>query len=414
MRPSKLHIGLLGLGLTLMGLVLAQQNSQPPAAMPGMPMNGMSMNGSSMMNHGGVPGAASPALQSTVPQLRVDQTLRLAVPYTPDTHLPDDYRCFVLDPQLTGDRTLTGYEVHPQNPGVVHHAILDIAMPDEVAGVRALDGADGRPGWSCFGGTGLRSDGGADTDASAVERAAQSMGVGGLGIGSWTPGSTATLFPAGTGRRVPKGSLFVIQMHYNTALGHQPDQSSVDLQYAPPGARLTPLRDLTVIAPVELPCPAAQAGDPACNRDAAVRAGIAKYGPGAGALPEALLSFCGRTLKDYAGQRADRVTSSCDLPVTADATAYGAILHMHTHGTAISLTLNPGKPGEQTLLDIPKWDFHWQGSYWYQQPIALHRGDRLRLSCTWDNSRDPKPRYIVWGEGTADEMCLGSVTVTVP
>ena len=36
----------------------------------------------------------------------------------------DDYRCFLLDPQLTKDVYLTGTFVKPGNADVVHHVIL--------------------------------------------------------------------------------------------------------------------------------------------------------------------------------------------------------------------------------------------------------------------------------------------------
>ena len=95
-----------------------------------------------------------------------------------------------------------------------------------------------------------------------------------------------------------------------------------------------------------------------------------------------------------------------------DAQAVGVTLHMHTLGTSGTVTLNPGTPREQVLLDIPEWNFHWQGFYWYEQPIVLRRGDVLRVTCTWDNTLSEQPKYVVWGEGTQDEMCLAGLTIT--
>lgn len=431
-RPLQRRLVHAALLLTLgLGGVLAAQSVLPPAK-PAVPTRAASrsMPGMSMPGNAAQTGASTPPMVNAVPTLRADDTLSMSTPYTPDTKLPDDYRCFVLDPHLKTDQTLTGYEVRPGNASVVHHIILYVAAPDQVEGVRAKDGQDGHPGWSCFGGSGLRGKGGMNVTAAAkalttgavgsdlIEQAASSMG--GLGIGSWTPGSTATLFPDGTGRVIPKGSLLVMQVHYNTLLARQPDRTSVGLQYAPAGARLQPLRGVTVAAPVELPCPAAgspssgsQPSQPqgSCSRAAALKANAERYGQRSAVLPQALLRLCRRTPDDYAGQDPGHVTSTCEIVVNHDATAYGATLHMHTRGVSTSLTLNPETAREQTLLDIPAWDFHWQGSYWYQRPIALHKGDRLRISCTWDNS-GPNARYVVWGEGTQDEMCLGSLTVT--
>jgi hypothetical protein len=54
--------------------------------------------------------------------------------------------------------------------------------------------------------------------------------------------------------------------------------------------------------------------------------------------------------------------------------------------------------------------------------VALRKGDVVRVTCTHDAGKrkllpslaDTPPRYIVWGEGTTDEMCLGTMIVTRP
>lgn len=40
------------------------------------------------------------------------------------------------------------------------------------------------------------------------------------------------------------------------------------------------------------------------------------------------------------------------------------------------------------LIDIPDWDFNWQGSYLYKSPIDLTGGARLKLTRNFDNSTD--------------------------
>jgi len=367
---------------------------------------------------------SSTPLKTTLPQLRADLTLELARPYTPNVKLADDYRCFVLDPKLERDTFISGYEVVPGNGKVVHHAILNVATPEQQAEIAGLDGKDGQEGWSCFGGTGLRSgtqlDGGkalltilrnGGLNKAALEELIQNtgMGGGGLGIGSWTPGSTATLFPEGTGRLVPKGSTLVIQVHYNTLAGIEPDRTKVRLQLERTAA-LKPLNTFVMAAPVELPCPTPSTGTQ-CGRSSAVQAGADKYGSRAGKLPDYLLTFCDKKISDFSGQNPARVVSTCERTLNKDLTAEGVILHMHTRGVSTSLERNPGTKQAQTLLEIPQWDFHWQGSYWYQEPIALKKGDVIRITCVWDNTQGDKPRYVTWGEGTQDEMCLGSLSV---
>ena len=44
----------------------------------------------------------------------------------------DEYRCFLVDPQLPGDRFLTGYDVRPGNDAIVHHVLVMPVDPDLV------------------------------------------------------------------------------------------------------------------------------------------------------------------------------------------------------------------------------------------------------------------------------------------
>jgi predicted nucleotidyltransferase len=43
----------------------------------------------------------------------------------------------------------------------------------------------------------------------------------------------------------------------------------------------------------------------------------------------------------------------------------------------------------------------------------VKRGDTVRIECRWDRSQRPldTPRYIVFAEGTEDEMCFSTYTV---
>ena len=92
---------------------------------------------------------------------------------------------------------------------------------------------------------------------------------------------------------------------------------------------------------------------------------------------------------------------------------YALAGHMHLLGTRITVRLNPGRPGGRTLLDVNPYNFHDQRSVPLPQPVAIKAGDVLRVTCTHDAGLRPHvlpgvpPRYVVWGDGTTDEMCLG-------
>ena len=94
---------------------------------------------------------------------------------------------------------------------------------------------------------------------------------------------------------------------------------------------------------------------------------------------------------------------------------------MHTRGRDIRLVLDPGTSRQRTLLHIPRWSFHWQDAYLLAKPLHLRAGDVLRVQCRFDNTVGAQPsvngvhlppRYVLWGEGTTDEMCLGLVEYT--
>ena len=102
-------------------------------------------------------------------------------------------------------------------------------------------------------------------------------------------------------------------------------------------------------------------------------------------------------------------------------TIYVAAGHMHLLGASIKLELNPGTPRAKVLLDIPRWDFHWQNAYTLARPgptpspatsCASPAGTTSRNARTAATASPSTPRYVLWGEGTTDEMCLGILQVT--
>jgi hypothetical protein len=213
-----------------------------------------------------------------------------------------------------------------------------------------------------------------------------------------------------------------MQVHYNLIHRARPDRSRAVLRVVPAaGAKLTRLTTMLVPAPVELPCPSG-VRSPLCSRDRALADEARKYGPDAAWIPTGLLYLCGKTLADYPQDvgNAHGIRTSCDRTVTRPLRIYGVAGHMHLRGLDIRIDLNPGTSRAQTLLHIPHWHFHWQDAYYLQKPIDASPGDTIRVTCSYDNSaqRQPvvngrllPPRYVLWGEGTTDEMCLSLLQV---
>ena len=334
-----------------------------------------------------------PAATFAFPDVRADLTLQLAEPYIPDAEALDDYRCFAFPLEIESPQFITAYEFIPDVAKMAHHNI--IYLFDEAASreIQRRDYADGRPGWSCYGGPGIST--------------------GGEGIGGWAPGASPVLFPQGAGFLIRPGQQIVVEMHYNLWTTREPDRSQVILQLESAESEYAELLELPLVAPVEIPCPAGVTG-PQCEREAAIERVAELYGEDARYTPDYLLRECDQSLADYAENSGEIALGSCDFPVTWSLTLYSVSGHMHELGRSFRLELNPESEEPLLLLDIPRWDFHWQGHYTFVEPVQLAYGDVLRMTCTWDNRLSDDPRYVVWGEGTADEMCFGSMTALKP
>jgi hypothetical protein len=360
---------------------------------------------------GKVDGPARRPAKPQGPAVRTGETLvnlRMEAAYRPSAPkgATDDYRCFLLDPNRAADGSVTSVRIEPGRPKIVHHVILFRVAAGQVPSARTLDGASAGPGWSCFGGTGLpASDGGGIADSLNNAN----------WIAAWAPGWGGRRLPEGTGVVLPAGSQIVMQVHYNLLNGKAADRSRALLTVAPASAGLEPLQTMLLPGPVELACAKGEAGR-LCQRNEALFELGRKYGPAASFVPAGLLILCrGNAANPVAG-----AVSTCDRRIATPTTIHVAAGHMHLLGAAIRLELNPGTPRARVLLDIPRWDFHWQNAYALAQPVKAGPGDVVRVTCRHDvgkrrqagSGAPRKARYVLWGEGTTDEMCLGLLQVT--
>jgi Copper type II ascorbate-dependent monooxygenase, C-terminal domain len=326
--------------------------------------------------------------------------------YTPqaDAGGTDDYRCILLDPGLTSDSFLSGVVLVPGNAKLVHHAILYRVDPAQVAAAQAKDAEDPRLGWSCFGGPGLPDPDGA---------------IQGLNAAPWVAAFATTggeqRFRAGTGMALAAHSLVVLQIHYNLLNGTGADNTVMRLRVAPGDAHLTPLHTLLLPAPVELPCAAGESG-PLCDRDAAVLDVIRRFGQDSGRTVAGLQLLCDGSLTNpRAGP-----TQTCAREVTTKIQIQAVAGHMHLLGRSIRVDLLRADGTKQTLLDVKAFDFDDQRALRMPKPVPVNPGDTLRVTCTHDATLRQQlpelqplpPRYVVWGEGSSDEMCLGIVSYT--
>jgi len=331
-----------------------------------------------------------------------EQRMTLTMPesYTPSAPYgtgTDDYRCFLLDPQVLQDVWLTGSNVLPGNPNVVHHVILFKIPASSVAEAEAKDAGTPDPGWTCFGGTGLSGEFGDLEDANW--------------LAAWAPGGDETKTRNGYGVKLEAGSRIVMQVHYNLLKGAAPDRSSAQLRWMPGSTHLTQLHTFLMPAPVELPCRPDHSDSPLCDRDAAMRDAENRFG-GAANTNTLLHLLCGTDV-------VPSETTSCTRTISRGMTILGVAGHMHLLGRQITIESNPDTDRAKTLLRIPIWDFDNQGSKPID-PVHLDAGDTVRVTCQhqqWLRDKLPafatqrEDRYVIWAEGSTDEMCLGLLQV---
>lgn len=184
-------------------------------------------------------------------------------------------------------------------------------------------------------------------------------------VAAWVPGSSATEFPATTGVPIKAGSGLVMQIHYNLANGApQADRSQLKMQFAKQPVLRPAI--ITPLAQTDFSIPPASTGYSASNI----------------------------------------------LTVPGNITLWGLAPHMHTLGRRARVeTVAQGSVPSTCLIDIPKWDFHWQQLYFYAgiSGLKVSAGTKVKLTCTWDN---PGSSPIKWGESTSDEMCINYFYVT--
>jgi mono/diheme cytochrome c family protein len=294
-----------------------------------------------------------------------------------DLDLNDEYRCFVSDYTTEDLKFITGFQVIPGNDKIVHHVlgfVVDTTADSDIEGKTNAEVMDDlhaassdREGWPCFGMAG---------DGIKVEAVPV----------SWAPGQGVVTYPDDSGVPMTATRRLVLQVHYNLAdpdTAGMMDQTTVQLQIKDPA-------DVENVGVFLLK-------DPLLGT---------LYDETPTTLPP------GQESTLYTWERTFVELGFPDYPISFN--LYGVSPHMHGLGHRYTFELLPeGDAGSPICgAQVDEWDFHWQHTYFYEQPITVHPHDSVRVTCDYDTTSKTEP--VMPGWGTRNEMCLGNFFVTVP
>lgn len=272
--------------------------------------------------------------------------------FTSTANTYDVYQCFVLPSGTAAEKFITAFEAVPGNRDIVHHVLV---YSDTTGKCAQLDAQTPGPGYVNFGGVG-------HDDVTL--------------LGGWVPGTQPTTMPNGFGIRLPKNADIVVQVHYPAGSVNKVDSTEIHFFFSSSPS----LREVRI--------------DPVLNHQGV----LCNINP-----PGALYIPANQT-KAYS--QTSNVSS-----FVGDISLIGVAPHMHLIGRSINCY---GTKNGDTIkiIDIPSWDFSWQGFYTFRKIIKLPAGTTLHSDAFYDNtagnpfnpSNPPKDVHV--GEATTDEMML--------
>ena len=102
---------------------------------------------------------------------------------------------------------------------------------------------------------------------------------------------------------------------------------------------------------------------------------------------------------------------------TEDAVLHDLVPHSHYRGVASKFEILHKDGKRETILSVPNYDFNWQRTYEFVEPLQVSAGSKLIHTTWYDNSANnpgnPDPtRTVPWGQQSWDEMLYGAFSFT--
>ncbi len=307
-------------------------------------------------------------------RIRPDVVVSTPEPYYVPAKGAGEIHEFSVPNPFKEDTWVTGIEVRPGNPSVVHHVIVRIQEPILTVdgGFKCLD-CIARAETAAFvtdvnrANDGISQGGGSYSDFVTRLRERQT------GLGAFTtmeavyaPGSPPIDFRfTNSAKLVPARKPIRIEVHYTPNGKATTDQTRVAFTLAKGPAQ----RRFVIMAPEHL-----------VDTRKPIPAGEANW------------------------------EINGELTFTRDADLVWFMPHMHLRGKDMTYRLIYPNGREETVLSA-KFNFYWQLGYEVEKPIKVPKGTRMIVTAHHDNSANnplnPEPtKSVSWGEMTAQEMML--------
>lgn len=195
----------------------------------------------------------------------------------------------------------------------------------------------------------------------------QSVGL----LGGWAPGNEARTLPSGVGIRLPKGADMVLEVHYHKTGKVERDRTRFGIHFVRGAVEKSV--EIAFVGTREIRIPPHDSGH--------------------------VIETSGRLLED-------------------EISIHSVTPHMHMIGRSMLVRAVLPNGTVKRLIYIPDWDFNWQITYHFKDPVKLPKGAYLNVVARYDNSAEnphnptKPPREVKWGEQTTDEMCVAFFGIT--
>jgi mono/diheme cytochrome c family protein len=305
-----------------------------------------------------------------------------------------NYQYLMIPANFAEDRYISDWEIRPGDRRAVHHLLLYLVAPKEVAEAQMkqrqgmmLQRMFGPPPPAsaprpvppfeigcCFeipageeGGRPLPPDQRKDPGPNYRPRPVGMSQT----MGGFSPGGSIRHFPEGMGMRIPAGYSLVFQMHYTTYGKESTDRSKIGLKFT----KTPPKTILNTIALL--------------NASLSIPPGEPNY------------------------------TIDNTMKFNRDTVIYSLVPHTHVRGTGWHYEVTYPDGRKEVILSVPKYDFNWQHEYIFAEPLKLPAGSTLYAKAWYDNSAknksNPDPtKQVTWGDQTWEEMMYTSITFYNP